>query len=50
MDSWLRHIAIIGAKSVDVKETDYSCLTIEDSTLISIDCVTFSDGGYGRYL
>lgn len=39
----------LGASPADVADTDYcdtySSLTMEDSTRISIDCVTFSDSG-----
>lgn len=39
----------LGASSADIADTDYcdtySCLTMEDSTRISIDCVTFADSG-----
>lgn len=39
----------LGASPTDIADTDYcdtySCLTMEDSTRISIDCVTFADSG-----
>ena len=39
----------LGASPADIADTDYcdtySCLTMEDSTRISIDCVTFADSG-----
>ena len=39
----------LGASPADIANTDYcdtySCLTMEDSTRISIDCVTFADSG-----
>lgn len=42
----------LGASPADVTDTDYCdtyrSLTLEDSTRISIDCVTFSDSGNKR--
>lgn len=39
----------LGASMADATDIDYcdrySCLTMEDSTRISLDCVTFSDSG-----
>lgn len=51
---WRDHIVCdfmksLGSSPADVKNTDYcntySSLTMEDSTRISVDCVTFSDSG-----